>query len=333
MKNRNSTGPNFSPRGGVGSIWKDPNTGETWKYTKTGWIKGGSGSIQEDVESQGTFTVKPDEEDLVSKLKAGGSSEDQVKKGLEERRRILSNIGQTSSEQEAVVEQDTSDPFGGMSKIDLLKDAFNKGVRDVDELEKLGGLYDLFATEDSEVSGDVSGEGLQVAQENLRTTIASKAQALTTKEEREAVLGTLSTFSTGQDIVNMLDQGQVSTGPLKGRLRRGVFGIGGRAFGKTKPEEDYFNALTETFAANYRKAMSGTAVSVPEMQRLEQFLPSEMKSEQDNIQGILALSDYLSKRNSLVVNTDMSLLKPRKVDSDPLKVMNGGVSENNPLGI
>jgi hypothetical protein len=180
---------NFTPRGGIGSTYKDPKTGQVYKFTAQGWILQSSDIVKETAEKQ-TFEIKPDEQDLVEKLKAGGSNQEQINKGLTERRRILSNLGQgeqveqgaeiswddyLSKAEELVgksltgvekdelrvqynenvgktkeIEQDTSHPFGGMNKQEMLRDAFNKGVTSTTELKKLSTLYDLLVGEEDE---------------------------------------------------------------------------------------------------------------------------------------------------------------------------------------
>lgn len=157
--NSNSITPNFSPSGGIGSMWQDPKSGKTWKYTAQGWVAGET-DIAKDVKSKGTFQIQPDEEDLFKQLQAGGSSQEQIQAGLLERRRIASNLQQTNNGQTSTTEVSTpnlSNPFKGMSKKEVLIDSFNKGVRSSSELEKIGNTYDLLVGKEEESQKDKVG--------------------------------------------------------------------------------------------------------------------------------------------------------------------------------
>ncbi|MDD2731391.1 MAG: hypothetical protein PHW33_04700 [Candidatus Portnoybacteria bacterium] len=184
--------PQFLPTGGIGSTYKDPKTGEVYKFTAQGWLLQSS-DIKEESDKKETFEVKPEEKDLVEELKAGGSSQPQINQGLMERARVLSNLKQqgqvekvetegeiswddylgkaeeyvgrslTGEEKNELriqynenigeapaIEQDTSHPFGGMNKQEMLRDAFNKGVTSTTELKKLSTLYDMLVEEENE---------------------------------------------------------------------------------------------------------------------------------------------------------------------------------------
>lgn len=187
--------PLFTPAGGIGSTWKDPKTGQAYKFTAQGWVEQ-TEDIKKQVTEKGTFEIKPDEEDLVEKLKAGGSNQEQINKGLTERRRILSNLGQqgkTMFQEAGTKEPDLTNPFGGMTKQEILIDAFNKGVTKETELSKLEKIYDLFnppeddwsfAEETIRLSPDASREELRVA---LRKRTELSISDIDTLLDREMV--------------------------------------------------------------------------------------------------------------------------------------------------
>ena len=179
--------PNFSPTGGIGSTWKDPKTGQVYRYTAQGWVAE-SKDIKKETSQTKTFEIKPDEKDLVEKLKTGGSNQEQIDKGLTERRRVLSNLGQvetTEVVEEAPAEKpNITNPFEGMNKQQMLRDAFNKGVTSTTELKKLEDLYDLLSgDEDTDVdkanqfiedNPDASSEELFVAiKENTKLDVST----------------------------------------------------------------------------------------------------------------------------------------------------------------
>lgn len=316
--------PNFTPKNGVGTIFKDQVTGEKWQYSAGGWIKA------TDVDGNtGSFDVSTEETELGNTLKLGGAKEEDIQNALSQRKQILA-VKQTDT-----ASKPKSDIFSGKSKSQFLKDAFMNGVTANKELEELGKTYDLLATQTGE-DVDLSSLSPAEIEENRRQvekTAVGLMQALPDAVGRDSALGSLTVFRTGDEIIKTIESGTVKTGLLAGSMRRGIFGIGGRSLGKTTQEEDDFNSLTEVFAANFRKAMSGTAVSEGEMKRLERFLPSETKTEQDNISGIIQLSNYLSDKTSLQLGTDISVLIPTRGNKDPLNLYGGGVSGSNPLGI
>lgn len=337
------TTPNFSPSGGVGSIWKDPSSGKTWKFTTGGWQED-SGSVSTDAKNKGTFVVKPEEEPVVATLKTGGAKDADIQAALKQRQSILATKGTTEDSATMVAEtpatmltQDTKDPFKGKSKAEVLREAFNNGVTDNKELDNLGKTYDMLANPVSEGPMDMSTLNpvqQEMAKKSLEKEAVKKMAALPDAVARENTLGALSTFSTGKDLVDMLDSGKVKTGLIPGAVNSGVFGVGARKMGKTSKEQNDFNALSEIFAANYRKAMSGTAVSDTELARLERFLPAESKTIEDNISGIMQMSDYLSKRTSLQLGLDVTPLAPSEGSKDPLGVSSGSQgSTKNYLGI
>lgn len=350
--------PAFTPKSGIGAVWKDKN-GKAWKFTPQGWIESGAPDIKQDVKQRGTFDVGTNDVETVSLgtddefitwAKANGASQEQVNTGLTESRRIRKNIEATGGiigepAQENVQEgADTSNPFFDsklgrlMTKQEVTLDAYNQGIKDVDELEKIEKLYDKLTVEEENIPGEedlaaLSYEKQLEVKDQIKSLALEKASAFETKEEREAVMSALSTFDTAQELIDILEDEKVSTG-LGAVVRRGIFGIGTRRLGMTTEEENNFNARAEDLAAIYRKAFSGTAVSEPEMKRLEQFLPSETKSKEDNIAGLKAITDRLAREQSLRVGFDLSPLKPRTTNKDPLKILEiGKVSKNNPLGI
>ena len=79
----------------------------------------------------GTFEITPEEETFVQKAAEQGFSEDQIIKGLEAKRKLVT--GNNLEE----------DPFKGKTRSQFLKDAFMDGVTNNTELEKLGKIYDL----------------------------------------------------------------------------------------------------------------------------------------------------------------------------------------------
>ena len=343
-------GPNFSPAGGVGTIWKDPTTGKTWKYSKNGWLEQGSGDISKDNKNKGTFVVKPEEEGIVNTLKVGGAKNTDIQNALKQRQAILAQKAEdptsdTKLTDETTVGKKSFNPFSGKSKVDVLRDAFNNGVTTDTELEKLGKTYDLLASTDEELIDQTTDlDSLTVAeQEKIKSSIKSqvitKAQALGSQSEREEVMESLGTLETGQEIIDAIEEG-ISTGPIAGTSRKGVsiFGLkavpGARTLGKTTPEEDRFAALVNIYTARFIKAISGAQVSDKEREFLMESLPSETKQEQENIEGIKAISEYLANRYSPTVGVDLNPLVPLSGNTtDPLKILNGGKNSNNPLGI
>ena len=333
--------PSFTPSGGVGSTYKDPKTGEVYKFTAQGWVLQSS-DIQKETAQKETFEIKPDEEELVEKLKTGGSSQEQINIGLQERRRVLSNLGpEKQVDQEEVVEEDISNPFGGMTKQEMLRDAFNKGVRDTSELDKLGKVYDLLVGEEEEITGIEDFEMLlpeqqEQAREKIKKIVITKGQELGTGLEREGVLGTVGTFDTGQELIDMLEE--VKTGIIPGTIRGGlsVFGRtiipGTRAIGKTTEKEDELAALMTVYTSQFIKAISGTQVSDKEREFLNKALPSETKTMQNNIAGIKAIEEFLSNRYSASLGINIDPLKSQKGKNDPMKIF-GDEEDENPLGI
>lgn len=295
-------------------------------------------------KAKNTFQINPDEEPFAKALREGGSNQEQITQALARRRNIKQNLG-TSGEQNIGESQssDFSNPFGGKSKKAVLLDAFNKGVKDTTELEKIETLYDkLVGAEGMDVPEDMSilsYEQQQQARGQIKEVVASKAQSLATGAEREGVMGSLGTLETGQEIINMMEVNDVSTGLVSGRVRQGVsvFGVpvipGARALGKTSEDEDRFDSLTTIYTAQFIKAISGAQVSDKEREFLMTALPSETKTRQANIEGIKAISEYLTNRYSPTVGVDMSPLTPQAGNSDPLGLNSSKRSKENPLGI
>lgn len=331
--------PQFSPAKGVGTKYKD-GSGLDWVYTNTGWVEAGRETII-DPTKKDSFNVKPDEDPLFTTLKINGAKDADIQAALDQRKTILA----TKTEETPPASSDldvepiktkTVDPFKGKTRTQVMKEAFLGGVTDSTELKKIGDTYDLLATPEEEINANIdklSPVEQEIAKKSIEKQAVLKMQALPDAVGRDSALASLSTFRAGKDIIDTLDAGTVETGLVKGGAREGVFGIGARSLGKTTAEEDAFAALTEVFAANFRKAMSGTAVSEPEMKRLDKFLPSEKKTKQANIQGIIELSNYLSDKTSLQLNYDLSPLTPKESSADPLNVKSGVDPRNNPLGI
>jgi len=338
--------PQFSPAKGIGTKYKD-NSGIDWVYTNTGWIESGKENIVDQTKKD-TFVVKPDEDPLVATLKTNGAKDVDIQNALKQRQAILEtkatetpsediNAGLTTSDMDVEpIKTKIIDPFKGKTRTQVLKEAFLGGVTDNTELEKIGKTYDMLATPTEEINANIeklSPVEQEAAKKSIEKQAVIKMQSLPDATGRDSALASLSTFRAGKDIINTLESGTVETGLVKGGVREGVFGVGARSLGKTTAEEDAFAALTEVFAANFRKAMSGTAVSEPEMKRLDKFLPSEKKTKQANIQGIVELSNYLSDKTSLQLNYDLSPLVPKESSEDPLNVKTGASLQNNPLGI
>lgn len=335
--------PQFTPRGGIGSTYKDPKTGEVYKFTAQGWVLQ-SGDIQKETIQKETFEVKPDEQELVERLKVGGSSQEQINQGLAERRRVLGNLG-TDNQVVAENKKETSSPlspFQGMTKREVLLDAFNKGVTSVSELEKIEKLYDKLVGEeitltDIENFEMLAPEAQEKARENIKKIVIQKGLELGTGLEREGVLGAVGTFDTGQELIDMLESG-ISTGILPGLVRGGlsVFGAnvipGTRAVGKTTPEEDRLNSLMTVYTAQFVKAISGAQVSDKERQFLMNALPSESKTRQNNIAGIKAIEEFLSNRYSAFLGVNLNPLRSSEGKNDPMRIFSGK-EESNPLGI
>lgn len=331
--------PQFSPAKGVGTTYKD-TSGKDWVFTNTGWVESGKENIVDQTKKD-TFVVKPDEDPIFATLKINGAKDADIQAALEQRKTILA----TKTEETPPASSDmdvepittkTVDPFKGKTRTQVMKEAFLGGVTDSTELKKIGETYDLLATPTEEINANISKLSpaeQEVAKKAIEKQAVLKMQALPDATARDGALAALSTFRAGKDIIDTLDAGTVKTGLVKGGVREGVFGIGARSLGKTTAEEDAFAAQTEVFAANFRKALSGAQVSDVELARLDKFLPSEKKTKQANIQGILEISNYLSDKTSLQLNYDLSPLTPKESTSDPLNVKSGLDPKNNPLGI
>lgn len=335
--------PMFSPAGGVGSTYKDPKTGEVYKFTAQGWVKQ-TQDIKKETTEQGTFEIKPEEQQDVEKLKGFGLNEEAVQRFIAQKR---SGTG-TQVQQEQIKpeeveepEKDMSNPFGGMTKQEMLRDAFNKGVRKKSELENLSGMYDILVGEDEETIDIEDFESLspkkqEETREKLKKMVITKGQELGTGTEREGVLGTLGTFDTGQELIDNFET--VGTGLGKGLVRGGisVFGKniipGKRTFGKTTPEEDYLDSLMTVYTAQFIKAISGTQVSDEERRSLNKALPSEYKTVQNNIAGIKAIEEFLSNAYSVRIGVDLEPLRSEPGKNDPARIFRDK-EEENPLGI
>lgn len=334
--------PLFTPRAGIGARHRDPKSGEEYVFTSSGWKKM-SVNIQQETTDSGAFEVKPEEKEIEAQLLQNGAQREDVERALTERRRVQLNRDsqqrlERSQEQPSFRQKDTSNPFGGMTKRMFLREAFNSGVTDIGELEKLGGIYDMLAMQDDQSSfGDVDFSNLApqeraLAREELKREVVSRAQLLETKDERESAFGAIAAFETGQQLIDAIEQG-VTTGPVAGGLRKGIFGIGARNLGRTTAAEDNFASLLTLFTANFMKAISGATISDKEREYLMNALPDESKQEQANIEGIKAISQYLSTRNSNMLDLDLSPLRPQEMGGDPLGIGELGGSSNNPLGI
>lgn len=244
--------PNFSPAGGIGTVFKD-QSGTSWKYTEKGWVESGSETIV-GAGNKETFVVKPEDESLSSALKKGGASDIDIQNALKQRAAILEQKA-TETELGGIPKSDkidevpvqtnktnTSDPFKGKSKAQVLRDAFNNGVVDNAELEKLGKTYDLLATPTTIETPDMSTltpEQKKVVVDQTKKIALQKVNSLATPTQKDEALSTISTFEVGKDLINILESGTVKTGIVPGAVRSGVFGIGARKLGKTTEEEDY----------------------------------------------------------------------------------------------
>ena len=357
----NTQGPQFTPRKN-GTVWIDPKTGESWEYTKNAWqrlegetadnrttnkmVASGklpssraeifpqeSESIQEDVKAKGTFEINPDEEPFVKALREGGSNQDQINLAISQRRNIKGNLGANNTQgADESTTSNYSNPFEGKSKKAVLLDAFNKGVRDTTELEKIESLYDkLVGEEETDVPEDISilsYEEQRNVREKVKLQVAEKARALSTMGEREGMVAALATMENGQDLIDMMEIDGVKTG-----LVGGLWNKVERVFGRTSAEEDSMAAAISVFRTNYLKAQSGLAITENEAKELAPALPSETKTPQQNILGMIQISRYLSQKGSLMVGADLSPLIPQSGNNDPLGLNSSKRSKENPLGI
>ena len=306
-----------------------------------------SADILNQIKKKGTFKINPEDESFIQSAAGQGFSEAQIIKGIEAKRKLATTNPSDVNPDNLTADQATNpsatdinktqvDPFKGKTRTQFLKDAFMSGVTSVTELEKLGKTYDMLATPDTEsITTATNPDEQEIVKQSVEKQAVTKMQALPDATARDSALSALSTFRTGEDIINALESGKVKTGLYEGLTRQGVFGIGARSMGKTTKEEDSFASLTEVFAANFRKALSGTAVAEGEMRRLDRFLPSETKTKQQNIEGVKALANYLSDKTSLQIGYDVSPLIPKETGVDPLNILggNGTITEKNYLGI
>lgn len=297
-------------------------------------------AILEKIRKSGAFEITPEVESFIKTAADSGFDEAHIIQGINAKRKLATNdirtVDPNNLTQEVVVD-DTApkvDPFKGKTRTQFLKEAFLSGVTSFTELEKLGKTYDMLATPED----GLSTEGVDFTnQEALKASIEEQAvekmQALPDATARDSALSALTTFRTGKDIIDTLESGKVKTGFFEGTSRQ-IPIFGARSRGATSKEEDNFAALTETFAANFRKALSGTAVADKEMVRLDRFLPSETKTRQQNIEGVKALSKYLSDKTSLQLGYDVSPLIPQEQGSDPLNVFGAKTNNSkNPLAL
>lgn len=295
--------------------------------------------IIKQIKKKGTFQITPQDEPVIQEAAGQGFTEQQIIKGIEAKRKMALDNAKTVTPDASVVdttitEPVTVDPFAGKTRTQFLKEAFMGGVTSVTELEKLGKTYDMLATPEdgiTDTGGDTTNQ--EAVKQAIERQAVAKMQALPDATGRDSALSALSTFRTGKDIISTLEGGKVKTGLVEGGARQGIFGIGGRSLGMTTKEEDAFASLTEVFAANFRKALSGTAVAEGEMKRLDRFLPSETKTKQQNIQGIRELSKYLADKTTLQLGFDVSPLVPQETGDDPLNLFKGGDNKKNQLGI
>jgi hypothetical protein len=306
-----------------------------------------SADILNQIKKKGTFKINPEDESFIQSAAGQGFSEAQIIKGIEAKRKLATTNPSDVNPDNLTVDQainpsatDTNkatvDPFKGKTRTQFLKDAFMSGVTSVTELEKLGKTYDMLATPDTESTTIAKTPAEQEAvKQIIEKQATAKMGELKDATARDSALSALSALRTGGDIMSTLEQNKVETGLFKGIARQGVFGVGGRSLGLTTKEEDAFAALTEVFAANFRKALSGAQVSDKEMARLDKFLPSETKTKQANIEGVKELSQYLSDKASLQLGLDISPLIPKETGVDPLNILggNGTITEKNYLGI
>lgn len=349
MNNLNK--PQFAPKGGIGSTYTDPKTNQKWKFTSKGWEQVSTGNIKQDIEERGTFrdTVNTDDEKFAKGARISGFTDTEIATSLIKKKQLQQegvNVDAVYNQDGTTVDEGTQittalndNPFGGRSKQEVLRFAFQNGVTKLSALEELGNLYDLVVGEEDpsiELPDTFSGltqEEQLVIKNQVKNLAVSKAQDLGSVGEREGVMDALGTLDTGQEIIDALDSG-IKTGFFEGLKKGGVFGVGARTFGLTSKEEDRLAALTNVFTARFIKAISGAQVSDKEREFLMQALPSEWKTKQANIEGIKAIADYLTNRYSPTIGVDLSVLKPTSENSDPLKLMEGGrVTKNNPLGI
>lgn len=243
------TVPNFIPSGGIGTTYKDPYSNEEYEFTQTGWVKK-SQDIQKETSQKGTFDVKPDEKQLVEKLQATGTDKTKIQNAISERRRVLSNINQTEGEQveekiastkdmTGITDQKVSNPFKGLSKKEVLRDAFNKGVTDTAELERIGTFYEMVTDEatDEELQSKITavkqgfpidklevedqiavynamGKGKQTTEVGTEGISDFQTQFLG-EEEKEAVKQSNTKIEKANDLLGVLDA--IETGELKGK--------------------------------------------------------------------------------------------------------------------
>lgn len=291
-------------------------------------------NILEDIKKRGTFVVNPEDEPVIQELSKKGFTQEQIVKGLEAKRKLEdANNAPVDEAVDTTTTPISEDPFQGKTRTQVLREAFIGGVTNAAELEKIGKTYDMLSSGEGELETGTDMAGQALAKQSIEKEAIKKMQALPDATGRDSALSALSTFRTGKDIISTLEGGKVKTGLLEGGARQGIFGIGGRSLGMTTKEEDAFASLTEVFAANFRKALSGTAVAEGEMKRLDRFLPSETKTKQQNIQGIRELSKYLANKTSLQLGYDVTPLVPEEMGEDPLKVFGGTTSKKNPLDL
>jgi hypothetical protein len=133
-------------------------------------------NILKDIKKKGTFSVNPEDEYFVKKAKSAGLTEDQIMKGLEKKKQVLTAQtdetvdnkitnqlvaeGVLSEEEEEVFPQDNVDPFGGRSKQEVMQFAFQSGVKSIKALTEIGDVYDLVTGK-----GDLTDE--EIKQENF----------------------------------------------------------------------------------------------------------------------------------------------------------------------
>lgn len=117
-----------------------------------------STDIQQETQQSGSFEVKPEEKDLEAKLLQNGANPTDVARALTERRRVKLNLENQKKLEEPstqntgdMFQKDGSNPFGTVSKQRFLREAFNAGVHDTGELQKLSDIFDMVVAPDTGV--------------------------------------------------------------------------------------------------------------------------------------------------------------------------------------
>ena len=129
-------------------------------------------NILDEIKRKGTFSINPDEEYFVREAENAGFNEDQVVKGLTQKRIVSSRTVAVEQGEEEPVK--TKKPFDGLTKQEVISKAFKDGVTDIKSLEQLSKIYDM-------VMGESADENV-VKQQTARNLVGDIKRGATLRQ-------------------------------------------------------------------------------------------------------------------------------------------------------